>query len=303
VAGDIDRAIAALAGRQRGFVTRVQLLLIGLGPGAIDYRIRRGWLIPVYTGVYAVGHRPISPIDRAAAAVLACGDGAVLSHSSAAALWGFVKRWRMPFETTARHALRRSGICVHRSRALTHADIRILLGIRVTSPARTVLDVAPTLDAKALTRMVNEGLLSNYLRHAALAELLDRQPRHPGAKRLRAFVESAAGPTRSQLEDEFLAFTRRFGLPRPEMNVRVAGYEVDALFRAERVIVELDGYSFHSSRAAFERERERDANMLAAGFETLRATWERLRRAPVREADRLQRILEARREGHGGRAG
>jgi very-short-patch-repair endonuclease len=297
VAGEIDRAIAALAGQQRGFVTRVQLLLMGLGPGAIEYRIRRGWLIPVYTGVYAVGHRPTSPIDRAAAAVLACGDGAVLSHSSAAALWGFEKRWRMPFETTARHALRRSGIRIHRSRALTRDDVRTHLGIRVTSPARTILDLAPTLDAKALTRMVNEALLSNYLRSASLAELLERQPRHPGAKRLRPFVEAGAGPTRSQLEDEFVAFTRRYGLPRPEMNARVAGYEVDALFREERVIVELDGYHFHSSRAAFERERDRDANTLAAGFETVRATWKRLRGAPAREADRLHRILETRRGG------
>jgi Transcriptional regulator, AbiEi antitoxin/Protein of unknown function (DUF559) len=290
-----DRRAASLARRQRGYVTRRQLFDLGFGADAISYRVERGRLIPVYVGVYAVGHLPTSVVDRAAGAVLACGPKAVLSHSSAAALWEFLRRWSTPFHITAPSGHSRLGIRVHRSQVLTRADIRTHLGVRVTSPARTVLDVSPTLGAKALTRLVNDALLSSYLRPDSLAELLHRQPRHPGAKLLTPFVESAAGPTRSQLEDEFLAFTSRYGLPRPEMNARVAGYEVDALFRQERVIVELDGYGFHSSRAAFERDRERDANTLAAGFETVRATWERLRHAPAVEADRLQRILAARR--------
>src|SRR5438270_6734894 len=107
--------IANLANRQRGYVTRQQLLKLGLGPDAIRYRVRIGRLIPVYAGVYAVGHLPTSCIDRAAAAILACGNGAALGHHSAACLWGFLKPWRVPFHVTALSAHRRQGIIVHRA--------------------------------------------------------------------------------------------------------------------------------------------------------------------------------------------
>src|SRR5436309_2074403 len=128
----LDNAIAAIARRQYGYITRAQLLALGLGDKAISYRLARGWLIPVYAGVYAVGHAPVAPVARSAAAVLACGPNAVLSHGSAASLWGFFKRWAMPFHVTAPSDHRRQGICVHRSRALTRADRRTHLGIRVT---------------------------------------------------------------------------------------------------------------------------------------------------------------------------
>lgn len=293
---ELERAITDLAGRQHGFVTRRQLLRLGMSHDSVDRRIATARLIRIYAGVYAVGHRPLSPVARAAGAVLACGDDAVLSHSSAASLWGFVKNWKMPFEVTTPSVRVRRAIRTHRSSALTPTDVRTQLGIRVTSPARTILDVAPDLDKKALTRMVNEALLSSHLRRSALAELLSRCPRHPGAKRLTGFVEAPTGPTRSDLEDQFVEFTRQFGLPQPEINALVAGYEVDALFRAERLIVELDGFAFHASRAKFERDRERDADMLALNIETVRVTSNRLTAAPVKEADRLFRILSSRRE-------
>ena len=289
-----DKAIARLASRQRGYITRQQLLDLGLGSEAIRYRVNKGRLIPVYTGVYAVGHVPTAAPDRAYAAVLACGPDAVLSHGSAASLWGVDKRWQTPFEVTAPSARRRPGIRVHRT-DLHRRDIRLHDGIRVTSPAKTILDIAPRLTDKALTRAVNDLRIARYLRPRDLQELIDRCPTHHGVPRLRELIDLRRGPTRSELEDAFQDLTARFGLPPALINVEVAGYEVDVLFPAEKVIVELDGYGFHATKEAFERDRERDATMLAHGLVTVRITWERLRIAPEREAARLLEILAARR--------
>ena len=175
------------------------------------------------------------------------------------------------------------------------ADIRRHLGIITTSPARTLLDVAPRLGEVALSRAVNDLRISGQLGNDELARLVERMPRHPGAKLLRPFVECPTGPTRSEFEDAFLDFAQRYGLPRPEGNVKVAGYEVDALFRQERVIVELDGFDYHRDRTSFEADRERDADTLAHGHLTVRITWERLRGSEAPEAERLLAILEERR--------
>jgi Transcriptional regulator, AbiEi antitoxin/Protein of unknown function (DUF559) len=289
----IDRRIAALAKRQRGYVTRPQLMHLGLGSEAIKYRLGAGRLLPVYAGVYAVGHLPMLPQDRAFGALLACGPGAVLSHGSAATVWGVFKQWEMPFEVTARSAHRRPGLRVHRA-SLLRTDITRQVGLRVTSPARTVIDVAPRLTNKALRRAVNELQRSGHLRMHELASVLARCPRHPGAAPLRPFLETSDGPTRSDFEDDFLAFTVRFGLPRPQVNVLVHGYEVDAWFPQARVIVELDGWRDHSRRDRFEADRDRDAEMLARGIVTMRITWERFVRFPEREAERLRRVLRSR---------
>jgi hypothetical protein len=290
----VDRAIGAVAARQEGHITRAQLLGLGLSDHGIGYRVEIGRLIAVYTGVYAVGHVAKTPVARARAAMLACGSRAVLSHGSAATLWGMRKRWPSPIEITAPTDHRRQGIRVHRSTRLTRQDLRTHLGIRVTSPARTLLDIAPRLGDRALARVVNDARLSGHLHLTDLGELLVRFPRHPGARCLQRFVQDPTGPTRSTFEDAFVAFTERFGLPRPEINARVAGYEVDALFRAQRVIVELDGFEYHRDRDSFERDRDRDAATLTAGFETVRVTWVRLGDVPSREARRLRAILRAR---------
>jgi hypothetical protein len=295
VSADVEAAIAALAARQHGHITRAQLIALGLGPGAVKHRVRLGRLIRVYAGVYAVGHRPTNPVDRAAAAVLACGRGAVLSHGSAASLWGLLS-WEMPFEVSVREDRARLGITTHRIRTLERSEVRTHLGIRVTTPARTLLDIAPRFDDAALTRAVNDLRLAGHLSTRQLAEVLERTRNRPGLKRLRQIVEgSTTAPTRSAFEDEFRKFAERFGLPSPEINVHVSGREVDALFRAEGVIVELDGYRYHGGHEAFERDRERDAASLEEGYETVRITWQRLSASPAREARRLERILRARR--------
>jgi very-short-patch-repair endonuclease len=274
-------------------VTRAQLLGLSLGAEAIVYRVRTRALIRVHNGVYAVGHEPASAVDRAYAALLACGPGALLSHASAASLWGIFERWWEPFELTVPTGRRRPGIKVHRA-TVDRKDVRRHLGLRVTSPARTVFDIAPRLTDKALTRAVNELRIGRLLKLEQLAELTARLPRHRGASRVKPLIETSRGPTRSELEDRFAAFAARFDLPPFEFNARVVGYEVDVLFPAQRVIVELDGYEFHGTRQAFEKDRERDATTLAAGYRTVRITWERLTEAAEREAARLNAIIASR---------
>jgi hypothetical protein len=163
-----------------------------------------------------VGRPPRTPHERAAAAVLACGPGAALSHGAGLALWGFVKDWPSSFDVTVSSDRRPSGIIVHRSRTLTRRDLRRHYGIPVTSPARTILDCAPTLHRDGrLTRVVNDALLTPFLRRSGLREVRERFPTHHGAKLLAPFLDLDDGPTRSEFEDRFLEFCERFGLPRP----------------------------------------------------------------------------------------
>lgn len=281
-------------------MTRKQLLDLGVNDDQISYRLKSGRLHRVYPGVYAVGHAPITPLDRAAAAVLACGEGALLSHFSAAALWGWVGQWREPFEVTVPVDRRPGGIRTYRRPDLSWRDRTRQLGIPVTSPARTALDCAPGLSDDRLGRLVDDAL-RGALSRDALAELLERCPRHRGAGRLRPFVSERGAPTRSQFERGFRAFARRFDLPPFELNVPVGGREVDVFFRAERLIVELDEHMFHGGRGAFERDRNYDADALLAGLVTVRLTWERMTGRAEAEAARLHAILRRRRAEIGAR--
>jgi very-short-patch-repair endonuclease len=291
----VDAEIAQLAKRQRGYVKRQQLLALGLSPAAISRRIKIGRLIRVYAGVYAVGHLPSHPQDRAVGALLACGTGAVLSHGSAACVWGIYRRWQMPFEVTARTAHSRHGIRVHRA-ALLRRDIDKQLGIWVTSAARTLLDISPRMTDKSARRAVNDLRRASKLSLEQLDDVLIRFPRAPGAGRLRPLLDAPeGGPTRSELEDRFIAFAKRFDITGFETNVAVAGREADVWFPQERLIVELDGYDFHSDRVSYEGDRDRDATALALGIATIRITDPRIKNAPEREADRLGEILRARR--------
>jgi very-short-patch-repair endonuclease len=290
-----DAALGEIAARQYGAVTRAQLIGCHLSRGAIAHRISIGRLIPLFPGVFAVGHRRRERIAVASAAVLACGAGAALSHSSAAVLWGMRKRWELPVEVVVPNKRRTPAVRIHVSTALAPRDIRTQLGIRTTSPARTLLDIAPRLTDRALARAVNDARHNRYLTLDALADALDRFRNHPGRRRLLPFLEAPTGPTRSELEDAFLDFTRRFDLPTPQMNVIVAGHLVDALFADEKLIVELDGFEFHRSRGSFESDRERDADTLASGHATVRVTHGRLTNSAQREAARLQSILRERR--------
>lgn len=287
-----DLAVATVAARQHGNVTRAQLLSVGLNDDAIAHRVRTGRLYRVHAGVYAVGRPARMPLERAAAAVMACGPGAALSHSSAMTLWGFWRRWDEPLELTVTGDRRPPKLTVHRTRTLHRRDVRTHQGIRATSPGRALIDTEPRQSDAQLKRAVNTALNSPWLTEDQLAETLARHPL--GSKRISRLTGLEGTPTRSGWEDDFPAFCARYALPQPVMGARVLGYTVDALFPNEKVIVELDSWEFHKSPIAFETDRERDADTLALGLATVRITWTRLTDTE-REAARLHQILSARR--------
>jgi very-short-patch-repair endonuclease len=281
-----DVLIARLAAQQHGVVAQSQLLAAGLDRTAIAYRRRVGRLHLLHRGVYAVGHRPPSPLATAMAAVFACGPNAALSHGSAAALWRIVPRWPTPTHVTTPSDRRRPGIQVHRS---PHTDTTTHYGIRVTTPLRTLVDLADVLNPHQLTRALNEALV---LRLVPAAELTTLPTRYPG--RRTAQLTPQQGATRSHLEDRFVRFLKRHRLPLPEFNQRIAGHEVDAVYREQRLVIELDSRQFHTTPRAFEQDRDRDADLLNAGFSTLRITDQRLKLHATNEAKRLNEILRSR---------
>jgi very-short-patch-repair endonuclease len=287
----IDAELARLAEPQHGLISWLQLLKAGLTPAEIKYRVKVGRLHRIHRGVYAVGHRPPSPHARAMAAVLACGEGAVLSHQSAARLWGIQRKWRGAMHVSGPGRHRHRGVQFHETRTLTPHDITIHYGIPVTTPARTVLDLADTLDDPGLTRAINEAQLVCRLTLEDVAAILVRSPGRRAAKRLKQFVQHADAPTRSTFEDGFLAFTERYDIERPEVNQHIEGHEVDMLWREQRLIVELDSRTYHERVRDFEADREKDADLLAAGFRVLRITWQRFTQRPDLEAARLVKLL------------
>lgn len=289
-----DAAAAFIARRQHGNVTSEQLLACGVSETMTRWRVKTGRLFRVHRGVYAVGRPPLTPLEHAAAAALACGPGSALSHEGALALWGFTESWPASFDVVVVGADRRpKGIATHRVQGLTRHDLTVQRGIPVTSPARTLLDCAPRLPDRDRTRAVNDALRSPYLTATQLADVRHRFARHPGARLLDPFLDGL-NPTASHLEDDFLAFCAHHGLPRPEVNVLIAGHLVDAVFPQAKVIVELDSWQFHSDRRAFETDRERDADTLLAGFVTVRLTSERMKQRPAAEAARLRQLISER---------
>lgn len=254
-----DAVIAKIAARQHGVVTFAQLLSAGIDKSAVGRRVRAGRLHRIHQGVYAVGHAALSEHGRYMAAVLACGDGAVLSHGSAAALWGLLR----PEPTQPVHVSlpspngrrRRSGITIHRT-TFAPGDLTRRAGIPVTSPSRTVLD----------------------LRRTHAPHLVRRATRQAQQARYRLDPRLEPDRTRSDLERDFRAFVRRHRLPPAEINVPVGRYTVDFLWRAQRLVVETDGYHYHQGQVAFEDDHVRDLALRRRGFTVLRYTGRQLQR-------------------------
>ena len=206
-----DAAVARLALRQQGNVTYEQLLACELSPSMIARRHEAGRLYRAHLGVYSVGRPPQTPIEKASAAVLACGPGAALSHLGALALWGFTPKWPASFEAIVQHDRRPNGIATHRYKNLKPADFRTHLGVRATSPARTLLDSAPRLQTKQRARTINDALRTPFLTEQQLQDVCVRFPHHPGTTLTQTVLHGDR--TRSPLEDDFPAFCRRYGLP------------------------------------------------------------------------------------------
>jgi hypothetical protein len=277
----LDRRLADLAVRQHGVVSRRQLAALGFGERAIARRIAAGRLHRLYRGVFAVGHTVVSWRGSYLAAVLACGDGAVLSHRSAADLWGMRPTTTPRIDVTVAHTSgvrSKARIVVHRSRRPAETVTRE--GIRVTTPGRTLADLAMALPRRELEKAAEMAETRNL--HVQI------DPDHPGAKRLAETLKGhdLGTDTRSGLEDEFLALCDRYEIPRPRVNTLVGGFLVDFCWPDERLIVETDGRR-HFTRAAFERDRARDAFLTAIGWRVMRFTRRQVRGEPETVAARV----------------
>ncbi len=259
--------------------------------------VRTGRLHPVHRGVYAVGHPAISRHGRSLAAVLSSGSGALLSHRSAAWLWGMTRRFAAPVEVTAASPRdTRTLIRVHNAAALTPADRTRHEGIPVTAVPRTFLDFA-AVDFRFLGPALDNARRLGLLDLIELDELISRSRGFRGVARLREALEihRPAAFTRSGLERRFRALVEEHDLPRPSMNFFIAGCELDAYWPTERFAVELDTYEYHGGPTAFEEDRIRDEDLKLAGIEIVRVTGPRLDREPAAVANRLRRLLAQRR--------
>jgi putative AbiEi antitoxin of type IV toxin-antitoxin system/uncharacterized protein DUF559 len=284
-----DRVILQLAGRQHGIVSRRQLLERGFTRDRIQHRVDKGWLVAIHPGVYIVGSRRITHRSRWLAAVLAVGDGALLSHVSAAALWRLMKALLGPVHVSVpnRSSWQPEGILIHRPRHLGPADRTRRYGVPVTSPSRTLLDLAAVVSPTQLRRAFEETERLELLDRNALARMCDRMRGRRGVARLRGLLSEGPLPlseARSRLEARFLAFCRDRGLPIPATNVPLGEFEVDFLWPEQRVVVELDGWGSHGKRTAFEGDRKRDVRLQLLGHRVVRVTHRRL----TADADQLE---------------
>ncbi|MGZ5346812.1 MAG: type IV toxin-antitoxin system AbiEi family antitoxin domain-containing protein [Solirubrobacterales bacterium] len=311
-----DEAIAALASDQHGVVARHQLLEMGVSRRAIEHRVACGRLRPLHLGVYAVGHDALPRRGRVAAAVLAVRPrrapvaratadpvipAAAASHLTAAGLWGLTGDGRGLIHVTSQDGRRRLRAVAHHRAILPLDELAVLDGIPVTALARTLLDLSAVIDARSLRRIAKEAERRRLLRDGEVEKLLARYPRRPGRRGLADLGSErivGSGITRSDLEDRFLPFCRNRRLPAPETNVlvEVRGelFEVDCVWRDERVAVELDGYGSHRTRLAFEDDRARDRLFAAEGWIVLRITDRQLERRPGAVAGELRATLARR---------
>jgi hypothetical protein len=275
-----DRAIAAIADRQGGVIARAQLTALGLSGSAIDRRRRSGRLHVVHRGVYTVGHRVIGIVGRRWAAVLACGPSAVLSHAAAAAAWDISPSAAPRIDVTVAATVRskRAGVRLHWRRTITPDEVAELNGLPITTPARTLLDLAAGgMHGRSLEVAVDAAERQRLLDFADLHELLARYPGRPGTPSLKAVLARyRAGDTRSRLEELVAELCDAHGLPRPLENCVIEGKVRDFYWPRRRLVVEADSYAWHRSPSALNDDRERDVELTLAGYRTLRFTWQQV---------------------------
>lgn len=294
-----ETRIRRLTRTQHGVISFGQLLAAGLTPGTVRTRVRRGQLHRIHRGVYAVADPALLPLAGWSAALLAAGPRAVLSHRSAAALWRLV-----PADSDLIHVTRlgrndrvHRGVATHRARCLDTRDVTTRANLRVTTPARTVIDLATDASLSEVEHAVSEARVFKLITDAKLEAALNRlHATHPGAAAMRALLRRQVGQvvSRSERERAMLALLERAELPRPLVNVTVHGYQLDFYWPDRGLVLEFDGFGTHGSRRAFERDRKRDQTLAAAGIQTIRATWLQLEHEPMALVVRIAQALAVR---------
>ena len=295
-----ERGLAQVAAAQRTLVHLSQLRALGITRGWYEHRVETGVLHRVLPSVLSVVASPlIEPWTAETAALLYAGDNAVLSHESAAALWGlaaipsFVAITLIGRKLESQPQLRQ-----HRVKALDIRDLRLHQGFPVTSPARTLIDCATS---PAIDRMLNEARVLKLVRNAEIEAAMDRCPGRKGTGPLRALLaaEADSGFTRSKAERVLRRLVREADLERPVFNTRVMGVEVDAVWTTHKVAIEVDGYGAHGHYQAFQRDRAKANRLVAGGYVVLRFTWTQLTKRPLLVVATIARTL-ARREAEAG---
>jgi very-short-patch-repair endonuclease len=294
-----EQIIGSIAESQYGLVTRTQLKRAGLSEESVDRRLKKGLLRSIHRGVFTVGTPLLLPGARELAAVLACQPRAYASHRSAAHLLDLLplpKNSATVEVSVEGRDVRRGSIRVHRVGTFGPGEIGEVDDIPVTSPARTILDLSGRLDDEELEHVVAEAHAQSRTITAQLVNLLTLHRYRRGIAPLRALIESHQEPqrTRSKAERRLLRLIRERGLPEPQANAVVAGYEVDLYWAEHGLIVEFDSFRFHSSRRAFERDRRRDQALAALGHTVMRVTWLQLTRTPEQVVERIAEALSRR---------
>ena len=287
-----NRQAWELAGKQHGVVARRQLLELGFNAREIEHRVARGRLHLVMRGIYAVGWPGLTQKRRWMAAVLACGDGAMLSHRSAAALWeiGMERRGTVDVSVTRRCELRRAGLLVRGRPSLAPEDIVSRDGIPVTAVPRTLVDLATELPELRLERAVNEADKKDLIDPETLRDELDHYAGEPGAPLLRRLLDKRSFRlSDSDLEILFRPIAEAAGLPPPLTKQMVNGFEVDFFWPDLRLVVETDGLRYHRTPSTQARDAQRDRAHVIAGMAPLRFTHYEVKHEPARVHDALAR--------------
>lgn len=276
---DLARGAWDLVRRQHGVVTRSQLLELGLGSRSVEHRLAKGRLHPLWRGVYAVGRPEVSQNGRWMAAVLACGPAALLSHCSAAALWGIAPNRRTgPIEVTAHVYRRRLGVRVHRRRDLGADHRREVAGIPVTDPISTLVDFASCAADWRVEHAITDRL--NLVDPEALRRTVAGLGPRPGMGRMRKLLGLDA-LTDTGLERAFLAIVRTARLPLPETQIYLNGYRVDFYWPNLGLVVETDGWRHHRTSGEQSTDRRRDQAHMTAGLTTVRFGEDQVRYEPA----------------------
>ena len=298
---DEEGDIAELARRQYGVIERRQLLDLGLGEDAIEHRLARKRLHRLHPGVYAVGHRLVPREGWWMAAVLASGPGAVLSHHSAAALWGLrgyserAVEVTVPRKSTSSRQIRRHFSLV------SPDEVAVAEGIPVTSFPRTVFDMAGTEPVDVIQSMLREAEFLELRDRLSLWDLIERYPGKRGVRKVRIALqrlkEEPSGRKRSRLEERFAPFLRHHHLPLPRFNdwifVGDKCFQVDCHWPGTGQVVELDGWQGHGTKSAFREDRARDRRLKVAGYTVTHLTWNQLDDEPEAIASDLRALLAA----------
>ena len=283
----IAKNVAVLARDQYGVATYRQLRECWMSHDMVKSRVRCGDLVRLYRAVYAIGYVPRTPETQWMAAVLACGEDALLSHRSAATLWGIrLGEGRLPdVSVPTGNGRRQRRIALHRV-ALAGPDVAEHRGIPVTSVARTLADLSPLIDEDALYRAVREAMYRRLFDVESAREVVSRRR----VRGLRLLVEDLTYVD-SELEADFLRLCKRHGVPRPRTQHRIRGFKADFAWPGQRVVVEVDGIAAHHTLAAFHADRAKTNVLVAAGWRVLRFTHAHIRRRPARTASTLRRVL------------